>query len=128
MSPGTGCQPVPGESVTHVSGINRYLCERNTPCDCGAPGGMNLGTGSRRFRSLVLPSASPLYLERRRIRDDPAHEPLRGFRVEPGLLVDVVDPEISDAGQHEPRQLVRVPRVRGEPDLLRDRLHQLERE
>ena len=31
MSPRAGREPVRGESVTHVSGINRHLCDRNTP-------------------------------------------------------------------------------------------------
>jgi len=38
MSAGTGHQPVPAKSVTHVLGIKRYLCGENEPKTDGAPG------------------------------------------------------------------------------------------
>src|SRR5690348_11906722 len=52
MSPGTGGEPVPGESVTHVSGINRHFCDRHTPLNIGAPG--RIRTHDPLVRSQVL--------------------------------------------------------------------------
>src|SRR5436190_12285878 len=61
MSARADCRPVRTESVTHVSGINRYLCNRYRPAQSGGDAGIRtLDTGFGPYAPLAGECLRPL--------------------------------------------------------------------